>query len=76
METKIQFHDAHRHKMTLKILEHVISKLSGKKMNYQTALLSCTLLRTNYWTAQQALAITSQWMIQSFKDFCRKFPIS
>lgn len=73
METEIQFRDALRRKMTLKILEHAISELSDKETNYRTALLSCTLLRTNYRTAQQVLVITSRWVIQSFEDFCRKF---
>ena len=73
METEIQFRDALRRKMTVGVLEHAIGELSDKKMNYRTALLSCTLLRTNYRTAQQVLVITSRWVIQSFKDFCRKF---
>ena len=39
MKTEIQFHDALRHKMTLKILEHAIGELSDKMMNYQTAFM-------------------------------------
>ena len=50
LEAKFQFHDAFRHKMTTKILEHVIGELSDSEMNYRTALLSCAFLRTNYWT--------------------------
>ena len=73
LETEIQFHDAFRHKMTAKILEHVISELSDSETNYRTALLSCAFLRTNYQTGYQVLLITSLWVIGSFKDFCRKF---
>ena len=73
LETKFQFCDTFRCKMTMKILEHVISELSDSKTNYRTALLSCAFLRTNYWIGHRVLLITSLWVIGSFKDFCRKF---
>ena len=57
LETKFQFHDAFRHKMTAKILEHVIGELSDE-MNLWIALLSCDLLRTNRQTDHKVL-ITS-----------------
>ena len=75
LETKFQFCDAFRCKMTVKILEYVISGLSDSKMNYRTALLSCAFLRTNYRTGHQVLLTTSLWVIGSFKDFCRSFPM-
>ena len=40
LETKFQFCDAFRHRITVKILEHVISELSDNETNYWTALLS------------------------------------
>ena len=49
LETEFQFCDALRHKMTAKILEHVIGELLDET-NYWTALLFCALLRTNYQT--------------------------
>ena len=55
LETEFQFRDALRRKMTLKILEHAIDELSDNETSYRTALLSCTLLRMNYQTAQQVL---------------------
>ena len=58
-ETEFQFCDALRHKMTAKILEHVIGELSDSKMNYQTALFFHAFLRTNYRTGHQVLLITS-----------------
>ena len=74
LETEFQIiHDAFRHKMTVKILEHVIGELSDSDTNYRIALLSCTFLRMNYRTGHQVLLITSLWVIGSFKDFCRKF---
>ena len=87
LETEFQFCDTFRHKMTMKILEHVIGELSDSETNNQitllscaflrtnnrTALLSCAFLRTNYRTNHQVLVITSLWVIGSFKDFCRKF---
>ena len=75
LETEFQFCDAFRWKMTVKIPEHVIGGLSDSEMNYRTALLSCTFLRTNYQTGHQVLLITLLWVIGSFKDFCRKFPM-
>ena len=71
-ETEFHFHDKFRHKMMMKILEHVIDELSDSKMNYQTGLLSCAFLRTNYQTGHQIL-ITLLWVIGSFKGYCRKF---
>ena len=59
LETKFQFRGTFRCKMTAKILEHVIGELSDSETNYQTALLSCAFLRTNYWTGHQVLLITS-----------------
>ena len=50
LEIKFQFRDAFRRKMTAKILEHVIGELLDSETNYQTALLSCAFLRTNYQT--------------------------
>ena len=38
METKFQFRDAFRHKMTAKIPEHVIGELLDSEAIYQTAL--------------------------------------
>ena len=73
LETEFQFHDAFRCKMTVKILEHVISELLDSETNYRTALLTCAFLRTNYQTGHQVLLITSLRVIGSFKDFCRKF---
>ena len=58
LETEFQFRDVLRHKMTVKILEHVISELSNET-NYHTALFSCVFLRTNYRTGHQVLLITS-----------------
>ena len=40
LETKFQFRDMFRHKMTAKILEHVIGELSDSETNYRMALLS------------------------------------
>ena len=57
LETRFQLRDAFRHKMTAKILEHVIGELSESEINYWTALLSCAFLRTNYWTGHQVLLI-------------------
>ena len=73
LETEFQFSDALRRKLTSKILEHVISELSDNKINFRTALLSCTLLMTNYRTVYLVLLTTSPRLIGSFKDFCRKF---
>ena len=56
LETEFPFRSAFRHKMTEKILEHVIGELSDSETNYRTALLS---LRTNYRTGHQVLLITS-----------------
>ena len=73
LETKFRFCDAFRHRITVKILEHVISKLSDNETYYWTALLFCAFLRTNYWTGHQVLLITLLWVIGLFKDLCRKF---
>ena len=59
LETEFQFRGAFRRKMTVKILEHVISELSDSETNYRTALLSCAFLRTNYRTGHQVFLITS-----------------
>ena len=76
LETEFQFRDTFRHKMAVKILEHVIDELSDSEANYRTALLSCAFLRTNYWTGNQVLLITSLQMIGLFRDFYRKIPVS
>ena len=58
LETEFQFSDALRRIMTPKILERAIYESSDKKVNFRTALLSCTLWRTNYRTGRLLLHIT------------------
>ena len=72
LETEFQFCHTFRHRITAKILEHVIGELLDSETNNRTALLSCAFLRTNYRTGHQVF-ITLLLVVESFNDFCRKF---